>query len=224
MGLFTKPVDVYVVVSMQHVDNGIGVGNIKPWDMPEEKHFLHYMTCSNSVDTRPNVVMVGKCTWMSYAHNPLDTLLRNRIAIVFSHSEVYGCYSLLDQRMLRPGTAYSFNGTFKDCIRILKTKRSCFNDVYVIGGCSLYREALLADKYFKGMYIITVYPMIAYPCDRFLEGGWYAHLKHTHTSHHVRSTSRPYDEYTVDIYLPRDASSKWKSYLRILSPRVLSLV
>jgi dihydrofolate reductase len=119
---------MFSVIVACSLNGGIGNDNIIPWYIPDDlKHFKTITTsCPNG---SCNVVIMGRNTWNSLPKKPLP----NRINIVISST-------------LRNTNNNEYNDTFivlsfDEALKLSNNLKNIHN-VFVIGGCQVYHEAL----------------------------------------------------------------------------------
>lgn len=115
-------------------DMGIGKNGNLPWHpIRLSKEFKHFqkMTMTPTVEGKKNVVIMGRKTWFSIP-TP-NRPLKNRINIVLSRE--------LKQP---PAGAHYLASDFSEALALLDTAELApeADQVWVIGGSSLYREAM----------------------------------------------------------------------------------
>lgn len=126
--------------------NGIGKNNSIPWHLPEDLRYFQSITTGDGKNGM-NVVIMGRITWESIPKNYRP--LKNRINIVVSSQTVEGCDHIcrnLDQAL----------NSVKEMVDI--------NEVFVIGGEMLYRDAINREEC-KKLYITQIDR--DFECDRF---------------------------------------------------------
>jgi dihydrofolate reductase/thymidylate synthase len=134
-----------VVVSLDPATNGIGRGGQLPWRVKEDMAFFKEITSTAPCGLR-NAVIMGRKTWESIPakFRPLE----QRLNIVLSTDEdVRSKYSVPDSVL----TAASLEGAMS----LLRDDQS-IAQVFVIGGESLYREAL-ASPLIQILYITEIF-------------------------------------------------------------------
>ena len=116
--------DLNVIVAMQRASRGIGVGNSLPWHYPKDLRRFSKLTKGKG----NNAIIMGRKTWESLPIRPLP----GRKNIVLSRT-IAG-----DDITLRGDELYfaSLDAALSLC------RSSSFDEVWVIGGESLYREVM----------------------------------------------------------------------------------
>ena len=107
-------------------NNGIGFENKIPWKIKEDMKFFKDVTCSVDNPNQINAVIMGRKTFESLKEKPL----KNRLNIVIS-SKKYN-------------NVLCFNN-IQDALNKLDGLRE-IESIYVIGGETLYKEAILHKK------------------------------------------------------------------------------
>jgi dihydrofolate reductase len=117
---------VFSVIVACSLNGGIGNDNTIPWYIPDDlKHFKEVTTsCPNGYS---NVVIMGKNTWNSLPKKPLP----KRINIIIS--------STLTKDIEYKDTFIVTS--FDDALQLSNSLENIHN-VFVIGGCKVYNEAL----------------------------------------------------------------------------------
>lgn len=125
---------------------GIGKNNQIPWKLPHDtSHFKELTTTTNDAN-KQNAVIMGNNTYKSIGH-----LLPNRINIIISSN----CTSKNKDEF--------FVANFQDAIKF--ANKDYIENVFVIGGSSIYQEAV-KSIYLKNIYITQIVNK-NYDCDRF---------------------------------------------------------
>jgi dihydrofolate reductase/thymidylate synthase len=116
------------------IDNKNGIGNYDktfdiPWCIkPDMSNFINQTLLSQS--NKPNIVIMGRNTWVSIGSKPL----KNRINIIISSNlNVENCVK-----------------SFSEALQLCKSFD--YNEIYIIGGGQLYDEALQSNN-IKNIYI-----------------------------------------------------------------------
>ena len=127
----------FSVIVACSLNGGIGNDNTIPWYIPDDlKHFK--TITSYCPDACCNVVIMGRNTWNSLPKKPLP----NRINIIVSGT-------LSNDKIQRYENTFIVS-SLDDALTLTSTLHNIHN-VFVIGGCQLYKEALqhsLCDKVF----------------------------------------------------------------------------
>ena len=138
----------YVIAAMDE-KHGIAKSGSIPWDIPEDmKYFKHKTITIESASNMQNAVIMGRKTY------DVCKGLKNRYNIVVSKSntETYDTDHVVVSSMKE---AY-------DLVQILQE----IEDVYIIGGQDIYKEALVTDSVpIQTLYITMIYD--DFECDRF---------------------------------------------------------
>lgn len=116
---------MFSIIAACSLNGGIGRNNTIPWNIPDDlKHFQQITTdCPSGL---MNVVIMGKNTWESLPKKPLS----KRINIIVSSS--------LEKE---PEKNVYVAKSFEDALLLVSLMPRTHN-VFVIGGSSLYNEAL----------------------------------------------------------------------------------
>lgn len=126
------------------LNGGIGYNNIIPWHLKEELNLFRRITTGNIDNTKINAVIMGRNTWESLPHRPLN----NRLNIIITSDESFPQF---------------------DNVRSFKSLDDAFNfcdlnvnirDVFVIGGKMIYDSCLFNEKYSKNIkkiYLSVIY-------------------------------------------------------------------
>lgn len=139
-----------IVVSLNPATYGIGRGNQLPWRIKEDMAFFKSLT-TNAPDTSINAVIMGRKTWESLPSNfrPLP----GRKNIVLSRD------ANIKDRLSLPANVLTAT-SLVDAIGLLNISPTAsdqkINDIFIIGGESIYREALNSDLCRK-VYVTEVY-------------------------------------------------------------------
>ncbi len=125
-------------------NNGIGFENKIPWKIKEDMKFFKDITTNVDNPNQINAIIMGRKTFESLKEEPL----KNRLNIVISSKKYNNvlCYNNL-----------------QNALNQLSSMREIEN-IYVIGGETLYKEALL-HKYCKYIYINVI--DVDMTCDTF---------------------------------------------------------
>ncbi|KAM9821253.1 dihydrofolate reductase isoform 4-T4 [Syngnathus typhle] len=136
-------------------DLGIGRDGHLPWHptrLNDEFKYFRKMTATASVEAKKNVVIMGRKTWFSIPEK--NRPLNKRINIVLSR-----------QLKVPPTGAHHLAPDFCSALRLIDTELSDQADqVWVIGGSSLYKELMLSQGT-KRLFVTQV--LKQFPCDTF---------------------------------------------------------
>lgn len=103
---------------------GIGLNGKLPWKLPEE--MARFRKCTTDApDGKQNVIIMGRKTWESIGSQPL----KGRINIFLTKTKPRSPFA-------KDSLGLAIN-TFLD--------QNYVNDIYIIGGTSVYQQALDAD-------------------------------------------------------------------------------
>ena len=129
---------------------GIGVNNKLPWRLKNEMNYFTRITSSTQDNSKRNVVIMGKNTWLSIPdkYRPLE----GRINFVVSRS-------IKD----KPD---KLDGLFKDLQSALEAASSSdkVENIFIIGGEQVYRESLNFPECYK-IYLTII--DAKFDCDTF---------------------------------------------------------
>jgi len=127
-------------------ENGIGKNNALPWHIPEDLRYFELMS-TGTYKTGENVVIMGRLTWESIPKNYRP--LKNRVNIVISSKEIDDCEYICS--------------TLDESLDLVK-QLDFINDIFIVGGEMLYREAINRDEC-KRLFITRLNKK--FNCDRF---------------------------------------------------------
>ena len=122
---------------------GIGYNNYIPWSIKSELNLFRSITTGYS-PFKKNAIIMGKKTWDSLPIKPL----KNRLNIVIT----------TDKKFINYDNVISFNN-LDDAFNYCECNTD-INDVFVIGGKSLYDLCLNNEKYSKNIkyiYLSIIY-------------------------------------------------------------------
>ncbi len=140
-------------------NNGIGLNNTLPWDLPEDLKYFKKITTQTTDKDLKNVVIMGRNTWESIPSKFRP--LKDRINVILTSSAI----SSSDNEYI-----LVFKNFDEALTKINKIKHE---QIFVIGGERLYREAIQHQNCRK-LYITKIHK--DFNCDRFfpqLEGKEY---------------------------------------------------
>ena len=133
--------------------NGIGLNNTIPWKLSKEIQYFKKITTHRTNPLLLNVVIMGRKTWDSIPDNYKP--LSNRINIVLTKT-------LTSKSNF---TNLFFCSSIENSIDLLNSiKNVNLDNIYIIGGESIYREVLTNSKCTK-IYLTEIYNN--YNCDKF---------------------------------------------------------
>jgi dihydrofolate reductase/thymidylate synthase len=134
-----------VVVALHHTTSGIGKGNKLPWKIKEDMAFFKELT-SNASENCRNAVIMGRNTWESLPakFRPLP----GRQNVVLSRNPAIAESLPLPPSVL---TASSLDDAMKQL-----SSDSQIDKIFVIGGASLYQEAI-TSPFCQKVYATDVY-------------------------------------------------------------------
>jgi dihydrofolate reductase len=145
----------YVIAAIDE-NGGIGRNGKLPWRIPSELAYFKYVTTA-AIRNKRNVVIMGRNTWESIPDRfrPLP----DRLNIVLSRNSEYTAPGAIVIPNLSSALAYC-------------EKENSIDDVFVIGGAELYKEAVVHPA------CVAIFLTIIkgnHECDRFfpkLEPKW----------------------------------------------------
>lgn len=142
------------IIMAQEADCGIGYKGKLPWEKePCKDDMLIFKLLTTGINAN-NAVIMGYNTWISIPEK--NRPLRNRINIVMTQSHY-------DEMRKEKSADYVFNN-WDDVKKHISS--SHYDDVWIIGGVEIYRDA------FSRLDIGKVYRTILkkkYQCDRYLD-------------------------------------------------------
>ncbi len=146
----------YNIIVSINKDNCIGSGNNLLYDLRDDKKYFRYITEGNPNNCYNNIVVMGRKTWESIPNNFKP--LKNRTNVVISRTK----YKELNENPLIFAFesfqnfinyfSNSNNGNNSEnqndsCVNILNYKSNLnFNEIFIIGGGEIYKEAMEYDK------------------------------------------------------------------------------
>jgi dihydrofolate reductase len=140
-----------IVVSLNPATQGIGRGNQLPWRIKEDMAFFKRIT-TTAPSAHINAVIMGRKTWESLpaSFRPLP----GRKNVILSRDVE------IREKLAIPSTVHTAS-TLAEALSILNTpsvdeNEPKINDIFVIGGESIYREALQSEHCEK-VYVTEVY-------------------------------------------------------------------
>ncbi|XP_050297446.1 dihydrofolate reductase-like [Anthonomus grandis grandis] len=130
---------------------GIGKNGELPWRLKKEMAYFSRMTKTTKDPTKKNIVIMGRKTWESIPEQfrPLP----GRINFILSRSN-------LDLQQYQDTFGFKSFETALDAL-----SWGSFESVWVIGGYSVYKEAL-SSPYFDKLYLTKLHT--SFECDTFL--------------------------------------------------------
>ena len=138
--------------------NGIGKSNNLPWRLSQEMEYFKRITTPDK--PFEHAVIMGRKTWESIPNKFKP--LKNRLNIILSSQNVLDgtkylntfCFTSLEKSL-------EFVGDYS-----LKIMQKPLSQIFIIGGGSLYKEAL-GKNIVSHLYITEIYD--DFSCDTFLE-------------------------------------------------------
>jgi dihydrofolate reductase len=136
-------------------NRGIGVEGRLPWRLRKDMDFFKKITTETKNPEKKNAVIMGRKTWFSIPEKFRP--LKERINIVLSR----------ELKEIENGV-YVSRG-LRDALDLVNDEdlRSKIENVYVIGGSSVYKEAM-TGPYKCRLYLTNI--MADFECDTFLPG------------------------------------------------------
>ena len=140
----------YIIIVACDVNGGIGKDGKLPWYIPPDMKYFKTVT-TEAPENTINAVIMGRKTWESLGKKPLP----NRLNIVIS--------ATLEDSYIPDADAPIIARSFDHAHTKLKEFSNgsggiCkINNVFVIGGESIYKEALYDYRYTK-LYITYIFP------------------------------------------------------------------
>jgi len=128
---------------------GIGAGNTLPWKLPTEMAYFKRVT-TEAPPGRQNAVVMGRKTYESIPGKFRP--LKDRLNVVLSRDPAYAAEGARTARSL------------EDALTLLASEPDV-HEVFVIGGGSLYTEALAHPRCTR-VFVTRVHA--TFPCDAFL--------------------------------------------------------
>lgn len=129
-----------IVASLCKAKQGMGMDNLIPWDIPEDKRVFDQLALDDT-----NVYILGRVTWENLPYKYES--IRKKHVIVVSREMVFGAISVPTLEKAIEKAAEMSNGT-----------------MVVLGGETLYKEAIKHDLC-VGIYVTQIHE--AYECDTF---------------------------------------------------------
>lgn len=141
-----------IIAAKTFLKNGIGKNNMLPWKLIDDMKHFKFITTSNYLSNTnlKNSIIMGKNTWDSLPHKPLE----NRLNIIVSNT-------LYNQNKNKKLKNIKFINSFNKALDIANIES---NNIFVIGGSQLYNEAIQHDLCSK-LYITDIYNN--FNCDCF---------------------------------------------------------
>ena len=141
------------------LDGGIGYDNSIPWNVPDDLRKFRQITSkvSDPNGCKMNAVIMGKNTWHSLPKKPL----MNRLNIVITRDKFFttSCRNTV--------VFHSIPAALMYCLKNVDVE-----DIYVIGGTSLFNEFICNENYTKlidKIYLSMMFYDIAYVSNKFIE-------------------------------------------------------
>ncbi|XP_005109545.1 dihydrofolate reductase [Aplysia californica] len=109
---------------------GIGIEGRLPWRLKQDMAFFKQLTVETQDEQKKNMVIMGKKTWMSIPTKFRP--LQDRVNVVLS------------TQLTEPPSGALLASSLKEAVNLAKSDANVEN-VFVIGGASVYREAVEGD-------------------------------------------------------------------------------
>ena len=126
---------------------GIGLKGNLPWRLPQDMAYFKRVTSQCEAEGKHNAVIMGRKTWSSIPERFRPLAGRHNV-VISGNPKIREEASIGDDVLVAT--------SFQDALRLLVEQRmSTLGDVYVIGGASIYAEAL-RSKLCKEILLTTV--------------------------------------------------------------------
>ena len=126
---------------------GIGLKGNLPWRLPQDMAYFKRVTSHCEAEGKQNAVIMGRKTWSSIPARFRPLAGRHNV-VISANPKIREEASIGDDVLVAT--------SFQDALRLLAEERvSTLGDVYVIGGASIYAEAL-RSKLCKEILLTTV--------------------------------------------------------------------
>ncbi|XP_050391101.1 dihydrofolate reductase [Patella vulgata] len=134
-------------------NRGIGMDGKIPWRLKKDMEFFKRITSETENESKENVVIMGRKTWMSIP--PKFRPLKNRVNIILSNT------------MTEPPDGAYLANSFSEAMKLSTTgpMKDRIESIHVIGGSSVYQEALNSN-YDCRIFLTKV--DADFECDTFL--------------------------------------------------------
>jgi len=154
---------------------GIGLDNALPWNIPGDMRFFKELTSKTEIDGQSNVVIMGRKTWESIPKKFRP--LRNRLNVILTRNP-----DKLEEDKTTTGVLVAKSlGEALSKPRLLQfaaSKKRSVGRVFVIGGASVYDQALKMDGC-RNIFLTRIHK--DFNCDTF--------FKFDETAYSVKSKS-----------------------------------
>lgn len=167
-----------LIVAYFRKNFGIGNSNNNsiPWHLPEDlKYFRDITTRKGTYTEGKNAVIMGRKTYESIPSNHFP--LKDRINIIIS--------STLDKNSFDHPDVFIVN-SFDDAVFIARTRG---NEVFIIGGSSIYHEALSRQNLIKNIYATEIYKIPNFNVDNNEADVIFPSNPHTHREFSISKAS-----------------------------------
>ena len=136
---------------------GIGLHGALPWRIPVDTAFFRTVTLGERAEAAgPNAVVMGRATWESIPAKLRP--LAGRTNVVLSRDAARRRRVSLPRGVL-------VAGALDEALALLAARRPAVGDIFVIGGASVYAEALRSPRC-RAVYLTTIHAEVA--CDAFV--------------------------------------------------------
>ena len=130
---------IYMILSCDD-NNGIGHKNALPWCIPDDLMYFKKMTTRVKDSSKQNMIIMGKRTWESLPYQPLP----KRVNMILSRTK----------SVINPDVYIISNQPIRHSISlesaiIHANSDSTIENIFIIGGASVYNEALSKKKCYK---------------------------------------------------------------------------
>lgn len=139
------------------ISGGIGKDNKLPWNIPEELKKFKEITTNNINKNKKNAIIMGRKTWESLPKKPLP----DRLNIILTSNNDY----VIDNNNV------IISKSIDDALIICENNED-IEDIYIIGGKSLYDTFLFNEKYNKKIrkiYLTIIFIYDKSLCDTFID-------------------------------------------------------
>jgi dihydrofolate reductase/thymidylate synthase len=126
---------------------GIGRNGTLPWKIKADMDYFKRLTTSTNFTTRKNAVIMGRITYESIPEKFRP--LQDRINVVITrNSDLKNLLNIPENVILA--------SSFEDALNILDSPTMGVNEIFVIGGASIYRESIQSSRC-KKIYLTLIY-------------------------------------------------------------------
>jgi len=138
-------------------NGGIGFDNNIPWNMPEDLQKFKKITTSITDNDKMNALIMGRNTWESLPKRPLKDRINIIITRDYRFHPRYGNVIVLHS--IQSAMMYCFNNNL-------------IENIFVIGGASIYNDFLLNAEYTKlieKIYLSVMYYDKLHQLNKFID-------------------------------------------------------